>query len=442
MAANIAQNPQLTSSAYTPVVYVIDGLTTEDRYVLRVNIGGSPVATFKQPANPAGVGIFDISKVLQSYFSEKFVEETPYATDNTGAHLTYQVEAWLETGQTPGAITTDQQRYAINAYDNWRSLGGDLTPFIPVPGQIACETPGGNVNALYNDPYRFLTNFPETYKVRSDEYKTLSFFAKLNVGGTNFGPNEAPFFVVFTYFLDGAQVAQGAYTLANFRGSSLRTDCQDMTVNITDSNAITTIGVGPQNQADAGISGSWDSYRVDVMSYNYCDNNPITNCSSVAEMLAKADQVIYTANFEIDDTCQKFDPVTVSFMNQYGVRDYYTFLKRNTKTVNTQRNEYTKALGSWSSTSFTIDPQGRGRTVFSSTADTEMTLSTDWMTDAVSEWMRELYMSPSTMIYNNGQWEPVVITTQTYEEKTYARQQLFQHEITVKFANNQKVQRG
>ena len=46
------------------------------------------------------------------------------------------------------------------------------------------------------------------------------------------------------------------------------------------------------------------------------------------------------------------------------------------------------------------------------------------------------------MIYVDGQWEPAVITTQTYEEKTYARQQLFQHEITVKYANNQKIQRG
>ena len=438
--ATFTQKPNLTSAAYTPMVYVVSGIGLGDRYVLRVNIAGTPVATFKQPANPSGVGIFDISKVLQSYFSEKFVEETTYATDNTGAYVSYQVEAWIETGQTPGPIETDQTRYAVNAYDNWRVLNGDLTQFIPVPGSIACEN--SNINARYNDAYRFLTNFPETYKVRPDEYKTLSFFAKVDVGGTNFGPNQAPFFVVFTYFLDGAQVAQGAYTLANFRGSSLRTDCQDMTVNITNSNAITTIGVGPQNQADAGITGSWDSYRVDVMSYNYCDANPIANCSSVPEMLAKADDVIYTANFEIDNSCEKFEPITISFMNQYGVRDYYTFNKRNTKQITTGRNEYTKSLGSWSDTTFSIDPVGRGRTVFSSYAQTEMTLSTDWMTDAVSEWMRELYMSPSTMAYINGQWEPVVITTQTYEEKTYARQQLFQHEISIKFANNQKIQRG
>ena len=69
-------------------------------------------------------------------------------------------------------------------------------------------------------------------------------------------------------------------------------------------------------------------------------------------------------------------------------------------------------------------------------------MQTDWMQDNVSEWLRELYISPSVMAYIDGQWEPVVITTATYNEKTYARDQLFQHEITVKYANNQKIQRG
>ena len=437
MAANITQTPNLTSSAYTPIVYVVDGLSTEDRYVLRVSIGGTPVATYKQPANPSGVGIFDISKVLQSYFSEKFVEETQYATDNTGAYLSYQVEAWLETGQTPGTIATDQQRYAINAYDNWRVLNGDLTPFIPVPGEILCETPGANINARYNDPYRFLTNFPETYKVRPDEYKTLSFFAKADVGGTNFGPNEAPFFVKIT---NG--VSETVYAITQANGSTLRTDCNDMTVNLTNSNAITTIGVGPANLS--WLPWTLTNYTVEVYSYNYCMTTTIQDCEDVGEILSDGyvGDLIFSASFEVDNSCEKFTPVTVSFMNQYGVRDYYTFNKRNTRQINTTRNEYTKALGSWSSDTFSIGAQDRGRTVFSSAAETEMTLSTDWMSDAVSEWMRELYMSPSTMAYIDGQWEPVVIATQTYEEKTYARQQLFQHEITIRYANNQKIQRG
>ena len=440
--ATIAQQPNEYNSAYVPNVWVLDNLGSADRYVLTVNINGSNVATFKQPANPAGVGIFDISKVLQSYLQTQFVEETTYATDTPGSFLSYQISYGTETGLTVAYDGLSTTKHVINAYDNWRVLNSDLSAFLPNPTSVICETPGANVNAVYAEPFRFLTNYPGTYKVRSNEYKTLSFFSRNTNVGPLWGPNEAPFFVVFTYFQNGLQVAQGAYTLANFRGSSLRTDCQDMTVTLTDDNSITTIGVGPQNQTDAGITGTWDSYRVDVMSYNYCDIDPITNCASVAEMLAKADQVIYTADFVIEDDCTPFDPITVSFMNQYGVRDYHTFDRRNTRNTTTTRNNYNKTLGSWSDANFSIDPVGRGKTTFSSEVVTNMTLQTNWMDDATSKWLEELFISPSTMIYVDGAWEPCVITSRDYEQRTYARNQMFQHEIEVEFSNNKNIQRG
>ena len=444
MAAVITQNPNLTTSAYTPMVYVLTGLTTEDRYVLRVNIAGVGVATFKQPANPAGVGIFDISKVIQSYLAPEPVETTQFFTDSIGAYVSYQVEAWLETGQTQGTIATDITRFAINAYDNWRSLGGDLTPFIPTPTTRVCET-NSNLNAVYSQPYRFLTNYPGEYSVRRDEYNTLSFFAKVDGGGANLGPNEAPFFCLISFYTAGILQVQVPFTIAQLYGSTLRTNCQDMTVTLNDDNAITTLGTGVQNFTDAGINmAPYDKYVIDIKSYNHCMTTTIQDCQDYGEILIDGylGDTIYTATFNIDDTCEKFEPITVSFMNQYGVQDYYTFDKRNTRRVQTKRNEYTQSPDSWSSSTFTINQTGRGRTVFSSASNTEMTLSTNWMDDATSEWLQELFASPSTLIYVNNQWEPVVITTATYEQKTYARNQLFQHELTVRFANNQKLQRG
>ena len=445
MAANITQTPALTTASYNPMVYVVTGMTTEDRYVLRVNINGTAVATFKQPANPSGVGIFDISKVIQSYLRPKALETTQRAADTPGAHISYQVEAWLETGQAPGAIDTDQVRYAINSYDNWRVLNPDYSAFQPNPGTFTCEN--SNVTPRYNNPLRYLTNYPETYSVRPDEYKTLSFFAKNYNVGPNWGPNEAPFFVSVTYYdAAGTQVAQGAYALSLNNGSTLRTDCDDMGVNITDANTITTIAAGPQNMIDDGINwqDTWKSYKVEVYSYNHCLNTTIANCNDINEIINDGylGDVIYTATFNVDYDCEKFEPVTISFMNQYGVPDYYTFSKRNTKQINTQRNEYTKALGTWSATSYTINNMERGSTVFSSTSDTMMTINSNWMSDEVSEWLKELYASPYVNAYVGGRWEPVVINLQAYEEKTYARQQLFQHTLNIKFANNQKIQRG
>ena len=69
-------------------------------------------------------------------------------------------------------------------------------------------------------------------------------------------------------------------------------------------------------------------------------------------------------------------------------------------------------------------------------------MQSDWMSDEVSEWLQELYQSTNVNIYIDGRWEPCTILTSNYTQKTYARNQLFQHELQVEFANNQKIQRG
>ena len=443
--ATISQQPNLYNGAYVPNVWVLDGLTTEDRYVLNVLLNGTIVSTIKQPANPEGVGIFDVQKIVQSYLKPAFLEETTFAADTPDALVSYQVQYGTETGTTVTIDGTSTTKFVINSYDNWRVVNQDLTDFLPNPGSITCEN--SNVNARYSSPLSWLTNYPEDYKVRSNEYKTLSFFSTNTNIGPNWGPNEAPFFVHIEYFNEaGTSLSNAVYTLGQSWGSSLRLNCQDMTVNQTNDNRITTIGVGPQNQQDGGITWdpNWASYIVHVHAYNHCMDTTITDCLDFSEILSDGylGDIIYEATFTVDDTCERFDPVTVSFVNQYGVKDYMDFKKRNTSTTNTNRNNYTKVLGSWSSDSFAIDQHGRGKTTFSSDAMTRVTLSTDWMEDSVSTWLQELYISPSVQLYINGQWEPCTITTSSYSEKTYARNQLFQHELTVEFSNNQKIQRG
>ena len=71
-----------------------------------------------------------------------------------------------------------------------------------------------------------------------------------------------------------------------------------------------------------------------------------------------------------------------------------------------------------------------------------MSLQTHWLTDEVASWLQELFISSSVNIYVDGQWEPCVITSQQYEQKTYSRNRMFQYDLNVEFANNQKIQRG
>ena len=214
-----------------------------------------------------------------------------------------------------------------------------------------------------------------------------------------------------------------------------------MTCSFTDNDIIATIGVGPKN-LETILPSNVAAYTVDVLSYDWCELGTISDCEDISELNDYLGDPIYRANFVVEDACTPFEPVTVSFMNQYGVKDYYTFDRRNTRTVNTTRNEYDKTLGTWNQTSFAIRDYDRGRTAFSSQVQTEMTISTNWMDDATSKWLEELFVSPHINIYTDGKWEPCTIVTGSYEQKTYSREGMFQHQITVRFANNKKVQRG
>lgn len=435
MAATIAQQPNKNNVAYVPNVWTLSGIGSADRYVLTITINGSDVATFKQPANPAGVAHFDISKVLQSYLQPYFDETIVKVVGTRDAHLTYQVTYGTETGNVVTLDGTSAQKFVINAYDTWRVLNSDLSAFIPQPGPQLCET-NSNTNARYASEYSFLTNYPkDTYYVRSDEFRTLSFYNRIENfnDGTMWGPNAAPFFVRITGGNNDV-----VYTIDN-----VRTDCTDMSVTFTDDDIIATIGVGPKN-IESLMTQPYTDYQIRIYSYNYCINTTISDCGDTGEILSDGylGDIIYSADFIVQDDCTPFDPINVSFLNQYGVKDYYTFDRRNTHTEEVARNNYNKALGSWSSTSFTIDPHGRGKTTFSSEVTTRMTLQTNWMDDATSKWIEELYTSPSIMVYVEGEWEPCVIVSNTYEQKTYARNRMFQHEITIEFSNNKKVQRG
>lgn len=467
--ATLSASPNKWNLAYAPNIYTLGSIGTADRFALQVwkdgthTTGGTLLATFKQPANPAGVAHFDIAKVLQSDLGPQYVEWTTDLNSTPNAAITYQVRYGSETGGITSYVGYSGVRHALNGYTNWRVKDWDYVDYIPAPNAVLCpcELPECPVstNASYTRTYDWLTNWPTTnasgipkYKVRSDEWKTLSFFNRIYNydSGAQWGPNEAPFFVKYQFFnAAGSNLGIDIQTISAGTGLDVRTDCTDLSVSYTtDAELIGTIGVGPQNIQNS--TAFWPSqpvasYTVEIYSINACDINdigPIDDCGDEALLSDYLGFPIYQAAFEVDDYCQKFEPITVSFMNAFGVRDYYTFNKRNTYTSSVTRNNYKQQLGSWSESTWNIDETGRGRRTFSTRSTTEMTLQSDWMTDAESIWLEELFNSPHALIYINGAWEPVVILTTEYQQMTSARNGMFQHEITVQFANDKNIQRG
>ena len=476
MAITIAQQPNRFNLASQYNVWTLSGLTTEDGYLFVVrDADNNPISTVRQPANPAGVAHFNVSRILQSLLSSSFYETTLRLADTPGAAAAYSIAYGTYTGAEQTIEGAMPQQYVYNGYNSWRILNWNDAPYNPVPQAVLCDT--GETNVAYAEPFSFLTNWPEaSYEVRSNTWHTLGFLNRIKPfdDGTPWVLNEQPAYVRIRFYDAVDSLIQTViYSITAQNGLGPRADYDSATIGqYTNDNLVGVVGVGPQNLKEANfwptsvglnwnqITQTWGNYsvlwnastaaatvaryEVDIMSIDYCYvvDNGLPSSDNASELENYLGDVIYNYKFNIGDTCTRFEPITVSFLNQFGVKDYFTFDRRNTKRVTTEREDYYKTNPAWSGATFAIDQHTGGRTTFSSQIESIMTLSTNWMNDDVSKWLEELYTSPSVQIYYDGEWEPVTIIGNNYEEKTYARNSLFQHILEVKFANNKIVQRG
>ncbi len=483
----VSGNPTRYNLVVAPNVWTLNSITSaEDAYTLQVLAWdevastSTVIATIQQPANPAGVAHFDVSKILQAQMDIAWVEDTQQVTETANQTFAYQVRWGSVTDDLPTYNGTSSVYYAFNGYLDWRKKDWLPNPFIhdtPFTFPCLCEVPPCETNTSFVARANYLHNYPDrAIPVRSSVYHTLSFFNRITNwdSGSNFGNNEQPWAVSIKFYDVGNNLIQTAiYPISEQTGLGPRQTYAATIIDAyTNDEWIGTVGAGPQNLKDAGywpqssgaiwnqISQVWgnyaviwnaatssaivDHYTVDIMSVNMCywGENGVPADDEAATLEPYLGDVLYRQEFQVGDPCTGYEPVTVSFVNQYGVKDYYTFDRRNTYSQSINRNNYNQMLGSWSDSAFTIDQHGRGTRTFSTAIQTNMQLNSYWMDDAESAWLEELFTSPHVQIHYDGLWHPAVITSNSYQQKTNTRDGLFQHTLNIQFANQKKVQRG
>ena len=138
----------------------------------------------------------------------------------------------------------------------------------------------------------------------------------------------------------------------------------------------------------------------------------------------------------IDDTnCWGFEPIRFSWLNNLGGRDYYTFIKRNTNVQNATRNTLYKIQGYWSAATYNVQensPARFGTQIFRADLTNTWTASTDWITDDMSTYLRNMFASPHVLVYLPGRSQPtmVTITDASYTVNTTVREKLFQYFVS------------
>lgn len=158
----------------------------------------------------------------------------------------------------------------------------------------------------------------------------------------------------------------------------------------------------------------------------------------------------------MEDDCKGYESIRLCWVNRHGTWDYYNFTKKSYRELDIKRENTEQARGSqvlW----MQVLPTHRNNNTINVSAKETITVNTDWVDDATSVWLEELFTSPTVYIlgsfvsadtgadgpgtefdYTRG----VTLTTNRYERYTKANDKVAQYEIELEVDGYVNVQQN
>lgn len=190
---------------------------------------------------------------------------------------------------------------------------------------------------------------------------------------------------------------------------------------------------GTQNIKDIGLSMSNTSYYT----------------VSVVDL---SSNIKFSQLYKIVDNCSPYQtsPITVAghtpkngvfriaFLNRHGGFDYWNFNYKATNTLNVTKNEFRKVLD------YNYNVGDRQDTVLSQKANETYLISSDWITQYDSEFLKELISSPEVyLVDETNQYNlPIIVTDSSYTSKTSIDNKLFCVTLSFKMAFDINLQQS
>ena len=408
------------------------------------------VGTFKTTPNNAGVGMFNFRPIIESFVSADNLarQGSSYKTvvntldSNVPLHLIdkysgnintvrwLSVKFMVEYIDASGNIVTNSEVIAgtcviFNGYLKYSdelllsgvNFGYDLySNFLP--------------NGVTK---KFLTNAPDTQYANIEDYGTVALlmhnaYSVSNVNGTV--SIEIKYYGSDGVYISSEEIYHNTvnggfdYPQADIQASILFFGC--FPANLQGSSTMF------QNLVSAGtIQGGY--YELVVM-------------NDAGQIMSSK----YTVNLNCP-TLKGFEPIRLTWLNQWGVWDYYTFTMKSSKTISTKGSTYQQLAGSWNESTYRLDSFKGGKKSFRVNATEKITMNTDFVSESESEWFEELINSPEVYILEgfktdttnsalNKYVTPVRLTTSNYTKKTVANDKLMQYTFEVEKSKTLRTQ--
>ena len=415
------------------------------------------IGTFKVSPNNAGVGMIDISNVVENY-----VNSDNLATNGSAVKQ---------------KNTDDDYPNPIHFIDRY-SKNKNTIKYLAL--RFTLEYLDETTNLVTEDTGTWLN---------TDVYRIFNGYIKRTDPLVRGGVTSSGFTLPFSYFgfdlskFNPATAAQGGpgIFLTNAPRVQYANDgdygtLSFLTINTTTSKAIRKIIIKTFNSA--GVQQSLDTIgrTSSAGSYTYNDFTPVSdrlvgyfgcfpgnlrnwssNFKSVIEDPTKeiSYYTIETQNnsdvktietYTIYINCPNtkgYESIRLCWLNQWGAWDYYTFTQKSVRKTTTKGSTYNQLAGTWSET--TYKPYGfkGGKKSFRVNATETISMNTDFVSEDENVMFEELTNSPevyilqpyrdNTDIYSmlNDYVTPVRLKSTSFTKKTIANDKLLQYTFEI-----------
>ena len=465
MALTIEQNPLYTLNPVgQEVIFTVSDLTTVGayfnvKYVAEVHIStvdidlntSVAVGTFKTTPNNTGVGMYDFRPILESFVSPDNLaalgsEYKGAATTAIKTHPLHLVDKYslndnvvrylkirftIEGSSTAtgtvapivGSEDDSVQYTLINGYLKYTDvINRDAT------GNFGFNTGIFQLDAVASG--RFLTNAPTTQYANINDYGTLSFMATPVTGSVS--TSTVDYLKIILYDESGSQLGTDI-EIENVDGNGGNTTWDSAT-----KNQLLHLGCFPANLKN------WSTvFLANMTDLSYYTIQAFTSVNLVMSELI-------TININCP-TLKGYEPIRLTWLNQWGVWDYYTFKMKSTKMISTKGSTYQQLEGTWNESIYLPNGYKGGKKAFRVNAMEKISMNTDFVNESESEWFEELINSPEVYILEGFQVDatlsspntyvtPARLTTSSYTRKTVANDKLMQYTFEVEKSKTLRTQ--
>lgn len=147
--------------------------------------------------------------------------------------------------------------------------------------------------------------------------------------------------------------------------------------------------------------------------------------------------------FNIVERCEEEQSKRLHFLNRLGGYDYFDFTLAWRENYQVERKQLVQKPNRLDSGGgITYSKKDRARRSYCVTEKTICSLTSNWITQAQSEWLKEIISSPDVYIEENGELIAVNVLDSSYEPKKEQYDQLFNLELQVEFSIDNGSQRG